>query len=65
MQIVNNHLEDEEYGDPLVVRVVDGRVGARAARAVPLKVLGDVERAVHPAVVLQGRLTHAAPGLNS
>ena len=48
------HLEDQEYGDPLVVRVVDGRVGARAARAVALKVLGDVEGAVHPAVVLQG-----------
>ena len=56
-------LEDEEYGDPLVVGVVDGGVGAGAARAVALKVLGDVEGAVHPAVVLQGRLTHTSTRL--
>ena len=58
------YLEDKEDGDPLVVGVVDWRVGAGAARAVPLEVLGDVEGAVHPAVVLQRRLTHPSAGLN-
>ena len=59
------YLEYEEDGDPLVVGVVDGRVGVGAARAVPLEVLGDVEGAVHPAVVLQRRLTHPSAGLKS
>ena len=57
------HLEDEEDRDPLVVCVVDWRVGVGAARAVPLEVLWDVEGAVHPAVVLQRRLTNPAAGL--
>ena len=57
------YLEYEEDGDPLIVGVVDWRVGVGAARAVPLEVLGDVEGAVHPAVVLQRRLTHPAAGL--
>ena len=57
------YLEYEEDRDPLVVCVVYGRVGVGAARAAPLEVLGDVEGAVHPAVVLQRRLTHPAAGL--
>ena len=35
----------------------------RRPRAVPLKVLGDVEAAVHPAVALQHGLTDTTSGL--